>query len=150
MVEVRVELAQCTGTICLPAHTTDVMQRSALGLNVPALHLVEDAITTTNLRDTLLMLPAEEDGPCNPAGVLALEEQALGLAILETEDLAVTADVQLALNMPSAHVHSNCSVAAASPFQKSSVPLWNIELVRHGARSEWRWNAPCPGRSSGR
>jgi hypothetical protein len=52
---------------------------------------------TTNLRDTLLVMPAEEDSPRDPAGVLALEEEGLGLAILEAEDLAVTADVQLAL-----------------------------------------------------
>lgn len=43
------------------------------------------------------MLSAEEDGPCDAAGVLALEEQGLGLALLETEDLAVAADVDLTL-----------------------------------------------------
>jgi hypothetical protein len=42
-------------------------------------------------------LPPEEDGPGNAAGVLALEEQRLGLAVLEAEDLAVAADVQLTL-----------------------------------------------------
>ena len=74
------------------------------------------------------MLPAEKDGPSNPAGVLALEEQALGLAILETEDLAVTADVQLALNMASAHVPMNRSAAAAPlAFSTFGAPLWNIE-----------------------
>jgi hypothetical protein len=39
----------------------------------------------------------EEDSPGNAARVLALEEERLGLAILESEDLAVTADVELAL-----------------------------------------------------
>lgn len=43
------------------------------------------------------MLSAEEDGPGDAAGVLALEEEGLGLSILETEDLAVTADEELAL-----------------------------------------------------
>jgi hypothetical protein len=43
------------------------------------------------------VLPPEEDGPGNAAGVLALEEQRLGLAVLEAEDLAVAADVQLTL-----------------------------------------------------
>ena len=43
------------------------------------------------------MLSSEEDRPCNPAGVLALEEERFGLAVLEAEDLAVTADVKLAL-----------------------------------------------------
>lgn len=49
------------------------------------------------LGDTLLVLSAEEDGPCDAAGVLALEEQGLGLALLETEDLAVATDVDLTL-----------------------------------------------------
>lgn len=56
----------------------------------------------TNLRDALLVLPAEENGPCDPAGVLALEEEGLGLSVLETEDLGVTADVELALYHASA------------------------------------------------
>jgi hypothetical protein len=43
------------------------------------------------------VLPPVEDGPGNAAGVLALEEQRLGLAVLETEDLAVATDVQLTL-----------------------------------------------------
>lgn len=43
------------------------------------------------------MLSSEKDGPCNATGVLALEEEGFGLAILESEDLAVTADVELAL-----------------------------------------------------
>jgi len=43
------------------------------------------------------VLPSEEDRPRNFAGVLALEEKRLALAILETEDLAVTTDVELAL-----------------------------------------------------
>lgn len=135
MVKARAGLAQFAKDVCPPARTTDVMKRSALDLDIPSLRVVENAIMATNLRDALLVLPAEEDGPCNPAGVLALEEQALGLAILETEDLAVTADVQLALNMPSAHVHSNCTIAdCPSSIPKSVVLLWNIELVRHGAR----------------
>jgi hypothetical protein len=49
------------------------------------------------LRDTLLVLSSEKDGPCNATGVLALEEEGLGLAILESEDLAVATDVELAL-----------------------------------------------------
>jgi hypothetical protein len=48
-------------------------------------------------RDTLLVLTAVEDSPGYPARVLALEEQGLGLSILEAEDLAVATDVQLTL-----------------------------------------------------
>ena len=43
------------------------------------------------------MLATEEDGPGDAAGVLALEEEGLGLSILEAEDLAVATDVQLTL-----------------------------------------------------
>ena len=43
------------------------------------------------------MLATEEDGPRNPAGVLALEEKRLGLSVDETEDLGVTADEDLTL-----------------------------------------------------
>lgn len=49
------------------------------------------------LRDALAVLPAVEDGPGNTAGVLALKEERLGLAILEAENLAVATDVQLTL-----------------------------------------------------
>lgn len=43
------------------------------------------------------MLSAVKNGPGDLAGVLALEEERLGLAVLETEDLAVTTNVELAL-----------------------------------------------------
>ncbi len=43
------------------------------------------------------MLAAEQDGPGDAAGVLSLQEQRLGLAVLEAEDLAVAADKDLAL-----------------------------------------------------
>jgi hypothetical protein len=49
------------------------------------------------LRNALLVLSSEKNGPCDATGVLALEEEGLGLAILESEDLAVTTDVELAL-----------------------------------------------------
>lgn len=43
------------------------------------------------------MLSSEEDGPGDTARVLALQEQRLGFAILESEDLAIATDVELAL-----------------------------------------------------
>lgn len=43
------------------------------------------------------MLPAVQRRPRDAARVLALEEEGLGLAVLEAEDLAVAADVELAL-----------------------------------------------------
>ena len=58
------------------------------------------------------MLATVEDGPCDAAGVLALEEQGLRLAVLEAEDLAVATDIDLTLktNNPSAlNLVPNCS-----------------------------------------
>jgi hypothetical protein len=52
---------------------------------------------TPYLRDTLLVLSSEKDGPCDATGVLALEEERFRLAVLESEDLAITTDVKLAL-----------------------------------------------------
>ena len=49
------------------------------------------------LRDTLPVLSPVEDGPRNAAGVLALEEERLGFAVLESEDLAVATDVKFTL-----------------------------------------------------
>lgn len=49
------------------------------------------------LRDTLSPLATAQNSPCDLAGVLALEEERLGLAALEAEDLAVRADEELAL-----------------------------------------------------
>ena len=45
------------------------------------------------------MHASEESGPGDSARVLALKEKRLGLSILETEDLAVTTDVELALQL---------------------------------------------------
>jgi hypothetical protein len=49
------------------------------------------------LRDTLSPLATAQNSPCDLAGVLALEEEGLGLSALEAEDLAVRADEELAL-----------------------------------------------------
>lgn len=70
------------------------------------------------LGDTLAVLAAVEDGPCDAAGVLALEEKRLGLAVLETEDLAVATDVELALNVENPSVLSSCGIddPSAIPF----------------------------------
>ena len=52
---------------------------------------------STYLRDTLLVLSSEENSPCDTTGVLALEEEGFGFAVLESEDLAITTNVELAL-----------------------------------------------------
>ena len=43
------------------------------------------------------MHSSEEDGPGYSAGILALEEKGFGLAILESKDLAVAANVEFTL-----------------------------------------------------
>lgn len=43
------------------------------------------------------MLATVENSPCNPTGILALEEQTLGLSVGEAEDFGVAADKDLAL-----------------------------------------------------
>lgn len=43
------------------------------------------------------MLATVQDGPGNATRVLALEEERLGLAVLESEDLGVATDVELTL-----------------------------------------------------
>jgi hypothetical protein len=62
---------------------------------------VYNSVALTNLGDTLLVLPSVECRPGDPTRVLALKEQRLGLAILESEDLAVTTDVEFALHIQS-------------------------------------------------
>ena len=47
------------------------------------------------------MLSSEQDGPCNATGILALQEEGLGFAVLEAEDLAVAADVEFPLDVHS-------------------------------------------------
>ena len=54
-------------------------------------------IVGSYLRDTLSPLATAENGPRDLAGVLALKEERLRLAVLETEDLAVRADEDFAL-----------------------------------------------------
>lgn len=43
------------------------------------------------------MRPAVQNGPCDAARVLALQEKGLGLSVLEAEDLAVATDIELTL-----------------------------------------------------
>jgi hypothetical protein len=82
------------------------------------------------LRDTLLVLSAEKDGPGNAAWVLALEEEGLGLSILETENLRVTTDVELALQSES--VSDSVLVYLVPSY------VLNVELS-----NAWRSNRLC-------
>jgi hypothetical protein len=51
------------------------------------------------LRDTLAVLATVQDSPGDATGVLSLQEQRLGLAVLESEDLAVATDIDLTLSL---------------------------------------------------
>lgn len=96
------------------------------------------------LSDTLAVLSAEENGPGNATRVLALEEEGLGFAVLEAEDLAVASDVELTLRArkPISISHSKTS-------------SWNIDFalaVRwpgHSSVDPPRWCIPCRTRPTG-
>ena len=83
---------------------TSYMVKSSLVILTFRISMVSSALSQygssrkiSYLRDTLLVLSSEEDGPCNSARVLALQEQRFGFTVLETEDLGVSTDVELAL-----------------------------------------------------
>ena len=81
----------------------------------------------TNLRDTLLVHTSEESGPGYSARILALKEEGFCLAILETEDLAVTTDIELALlNVQSVIVFSSCA------FESCALSLRLSSMSRRG------------------
>ena len=122
------------------------------------------------LRDTLAVLPAVEDGPGNAAGVLALEEQRLGLAVLEPEDLAVATDVQLTLRCKTRSELSSSQpkqIPPSRPADEFPTPVLVWRRLASGSRGRGaarlgggkfgvgrnRWNGPsvpCRGRSAGR
>ncbi len=54
-------------------------------------------VDSSYLSDTLAMLSAVENSPSNATGVLSLEEEGLGFAVLESEGLAVATDIDLTL-----------------------------------------------------
>jgi hypothetical protein len=79
------------------------------------------------------VLPSEEYRPCNPTGIFALQEQTLGLAILESKDFVVTADVELALGSVRrmlVHVHSHCQTARGANLVQTlpGYIFWPLKL----------------------
>lgn len=80
------------------------------------------------------MLAAVEGGPGDEAGVLALQEERLGLAVLEAEDLAVAADVELTLQVKKNDVSIPVPMnIPASP--KIAGPAAILVHVRHPSNS---------------
>ena len=87
------------------------------------------------------MLPPEQDGPCNTTRVFALQEEGFGFAVLEAEDLAVAADVELTLN----DNHESASFPAKSGSLCSVRGLAAAGSVveaagNSGKAEELRWN----------
>jgi hypothetical protein len=85
--------------------------------------------TKPYLRDTLLVLSSEEDGPGDTARVLALQEQRLGFAILESEDLAIATDVELALYTKPSAFCSPISLRALLILRRSPPSLIHSFIV---------------------
>jgi hypothetical protein len=85
------------GLRSLRATLLDHIERGAdngtLGLDGTA-----SALLGNFLGNALAVLSSVKDRPGDTAGVLALQEQRLRLAVLEAEDLAVTADIELTLS----------------------------------------------------
>lgn len=99
------------------------------------------------------MVPAEQDSPGDPAGVLALEEKRLGFAVLEAEDLAVTTDEQLTLEDISQCPISRCPLYPRRIAMFGGFGVRMTEIRHDGVRAVEagrRYNAPCQGRSFGR
>ena len=90
----------------------------------------------TNLRNTLPVLPAIESGPGYPARVLALEKERFSLPILEAEDFAITADIELALKhvSKSAEIASDCAgrYGGCRPQGKESSCVGSMEPTLPG------------------
>lgn len=81
------------------------------------------------------MLAPEENGPCDAAGVLALEEEGFGFSILEAEDFAVATDVEFTLfeqhrNLVSRgfFCHFNVPFRISLVFSMSSIFLTTLAL----------------------
>ncbi len=68
------------------------------------------------------MLSSVEDGPCDAAGVLSLQEQGLGFAILESEDFAVAADVEFTLQKGTVSITSLLHLDPPSQIKEPADP----------------------------
>jgi hypothetical protein len=87
-----------TGLGALGALLLDHIERSTNDATL-LLNGTAGALLGDFLRDTLAVLATVQDSPGDATGVLSLQEQRLGLAVLESEDLAVTTDIDLTLSL---------------------------------------------------
>ena len=98
------------------------------------------------------MLPPEQDGPRNATRVLALQEERLGFAVLEAKDLAVAADVELALISTHELAGFPLSLLACVGARALLLLLGERQRTFWGKAEELEWNRdiPCQGRSADR
>ena len=90
------------------------------------------------LSDTLAVLATEEDSPGDAARVLSLQEQRLGLAILESEDLAVATDVKLTLQLQNRQQTVFSSIGANGSEEHSLMVRWPQSIEYRPGRLEAR------------
>lgn len=129
------------------------------------------------LSDSLAVLATVQDSPGNATGVLALEEEGLGFAVLETEDLGVSTDVELTLHFenrvsisvylkvfakkkspPLDNHDGHCTIPSLCSCDWLFPPLLQSSILHHkvhsGPSPRFSRNifiiVPCRGRSSGR
>lgn len=93
------------------------------------------------------MLSPVQSRPCDTTGVLALEEEGFGFAVLEAEDFVVTTDVKLALNFIAAssawNLYGCCTDLKAARIEREG-----LGLVIRGALMAREVDVPCLDRSS--
>ena len=86
-------------------------------------------VASTNLRDTLLVHPSVQGCPGDLARVLALEEEGLGLAILEAEDLAIATNVEFALcEKVSGGLPSSIAPASSVMYANALAQLYGFDF----------------------
>jgi hypothetical protein len=78
------------------------------------------------------VLSSEKDGPGNATRVLALEEEGFGLAILESEDLAVATDVKLALEARLSASHASIPIHLNSESASHELSFGTIHIAELG------------------
>lgn len=82
------------------------------------------------------MLATEENSPGDAARVLALEEEGLGLSVLEAEDLAVATDEQLTLYIQ--HMSTNCILSILPGMSVCGVVVFSSFRLIEGDRGDGR------------
>lgn len=87
------------------------------------------------LCNALFVLSSEKNGPGYSAGILSLKEERFGLAILKSKNLAVTSDIELALETHLlASLAKSLVVAVSLARQKIGCVMTNLAGIDLRAR----------------